>query len=246
MKIRDSGMPDEAYWESLFNVPLILSRFAIDRFHDVAELGCGYGTFSVPVANAIAGSLYAFDIEPGMVARTKERGRGLRIAAQVRDVMADGFGVQVDAVLLFNILHGDEPVRLLRHAADALKPGGEVLVIHWQHDIATPRGPNLDIRPRPEQIVAWAAEAGLQPVEDSIDLPPWHYGLRLRSSIAGELQQPERELPRDVLSMFASSASTYNRTFGDTTFVPGSSADDATECVCFGVAVWRRLFGSVA
>ena len=184
MRIRDSGMPEEAYWESLFDVPLILSRLAIDRFHDVAELGCGYGTFSVPVARAIAGKLYAFDIEPSMVTRTRERGRGLRIVAQVRDVMADGFGVQVDAVLLFNILHCDEPVVLLHHAADALKPGGEVLVIHWRHDIATPRGPSLDIRPRPEQIVAWAATTGLRPVEDTVDLPPWHYGLRFRRTSA--------------------------------------------------------------
>jgi len=38
MRIRDSGMPDEEYWESLFDVPLILSEFQIERFGDVAEL----------------------------------------------------------------------------------------------------------------------------------------------------------------------------------------------------------------
>ncbi len=36
-----------------------------------------------------------------------------------------------------------------------------MLVIHWPYDPATPRGPNLEIRPRPEQIAAWAAETGL-------------------------------------------------------------------------------------
>ncbi len=178
-------MPDEAYWESLFDVPLILSRLAIDRFHDVAELGCGYGTFSVPVVGAIAGTLYTFDIEPSMVARTRERGRGLRIVAQMRDVVAEGFGVQVDAVLLFNILHCDEPVVLLHRAANALQPGGEVLVIHWRHDIATPRGPSLDIRPTPEQIAHWAGETGrLEPAGPTIDLPPWHYGMRFRLTSA--------------------------------------------------------------
>ena len=130
--MRDSGMPDEAYWESLFDVPLIISRLGIQRFRDVAELGCGYGTFSIPVARAISGTLYTFDMDPSMVARTRERGRGLRITAAVRDVMVEGFGVQADAVLLFNILHCEEPVTLLRRAAEALKPGGEVLVIHWR------------------------------------------------------------------------------------------------------------------
>jgi SAM-dependent methyltransferase len=173
-------MPEEAYWESLFDSPLVVSRLGIERFHDVAELGCGYGTFSIPVAQAIRGTLYTFDIELAMVTRTIERGEGLRIVAEVRDVMRDGFDVQVDAVLLFNILHCEQPVRLLEHAHAALKAGGEILVIHWRHDVATPRGPSLDIRPRPEQIVAWASEAGLTAVGDTIDLPPWHYGLRFR------------------------------------------------------------------
>jgi hypothetical protein len=92
--------------------------------------------------------------------------------------MDSGFGVKADAVLLFNILHCDRPIELLRRAADALRPGGEVLVIHWRYG-ETPRGPNLDIRPKPEQIAFWASVAGLEQISETIDLPPWHYGLRL-------------------------------------------------------------------
>jgi SAM-dependent methyltransferase len=177
MKIRDSGMPEEAYWETLFDVPLILQRLGIARFRDVAELGCGYGTFSVPIAEAISGTLHTFDVDAAMLARTQERAAGFNVACSKRDVVAQGFGVTADAVLLFNILHCEQPVALLRQAAAALNPGGEVLVIHWRYG-ETPRGPSLDIRPRPEQIVAWASEASLAPCEDVIGLPPWHYGLR--------------------------------------------------------------------
>jgi SAM-dependent methyltransferase len=177
MKIRDSGMPEEAYWESLFDVPLILSRLQIEQFHDVAELGCGYGTFSIPAARAISGTLYTFDIDPAMVARTKARADDLNILCQIRDVMEVGFGVTVDAVLLFNILHCEEPVRLLHDAADALRDDGRVVVIHWRHDIVTPRGPKAEIRPTPAQILAWGAEAALRSEGGIIDLPPWHYAL---------------------------------------------------------------------
>jgi SAM-dependent methyltransferase len=176
MKVRDSGMPEEEYWESLFDVPLILDRLGIDRFHDVAELGCGYGTFTVPIAQTISGTLYAFDIDPAMLVRTRERGAGLSIECQERDVVLHGFGVKVDAVLLFNILHCESPIDLLRHAANALRAGGEVLIIHWQHG-ETPRGPSLDIRPHPDQIAEWATTAGLAAASEPIDLPPWHYGL---------------------------------------------------------------------
>jgi SAM-dependent methyltransferase len=176
-------MPAESYWESLFDVPLILSQLGIAQFSDVAELGCGYGTFTIPIAKAIRGTLHTYDVDPAMIARTEQRAAGLRVVCRLRDVIEAGFGVQVDAVLLFNILHCDEPVALLRHAANSLKPGGQVLVIHWRYG-DTPRGPSLDIRPRPEQIVAWAGEAGLEPVGGVIDLPPWHYGWRFRAQRA--------------------------------------------------------------
>lgn len=188
MKLRESGMPEEAYWETLFNVPLILDRLSIDAtLENVVELGCGYGTFTLPVARRIRGILEAVDIEPAMVERTRQRARAAGLSnllCTVRDVMTEGFGGvpgSRDACLLFNILHGEEPVRLLTEAARAVRPGGWVLVIHWRYDPATPRGPALDLRPRPEQILAWAAATSwLEPVGPVLDLPPWHYGLRLQ------------------------------------------------------------------
>lgn len=184
MQLRDSGMPEEVYWESLLDVPSILQGLRIDpETTDVAELGCGYGTFSIPVAQVIRGTLYTFDIDPRMVARTRERAEhvGLRnVNCRLLDVMEHGFEVPkpVDALLLFNILHCDEPIRLFRHAISAVKPGGRVLVIHWRYDGATPRGPSLEIRPKPEQIVQWAAKCGgLAWGGQVLDFPPWHYGL---------------------------------------------------------------------
>lgn len=184
MKLRDSGMPEEEYWESLFDVPLVLSALGIDSgTGDVAELGCGYGTFSIPVARAIDGTLHTFDVEQEMLARTAERAEqaGLtNVVPQLRDVMAQGFAVPqpADAVLLFNILHCEQPERLLGHAIEALKPGGKLLVIHWRYDDRTPRGPSLDIRPQPETIIAWADATGqLRSDSGRLDLPPWHHGI---------------------------------------------------------------------
>jgi SAM-dependent methyltransferase len=194
MKLRESGMPEEAYWETLFDVPLILDRLRVDaRLKSVVELGCGYGTFTIPVARRISGTVTTFDIDEAMVERTRQRAAtaGARnVVCVVRDVFEDGFVSEAgtkDACLLFNILHCEEPVRLLAEAARVVRPGAAVLVIHWRHDPATPRGPNLEIRPRPEQIAGWAAETGLLAAEGPvIDLPPWHYGLRLRREIRAQ------------------------------------------------------------
>jgi len=167
---------------------LILDSLGITNvLRDVAEMGCGFGTFSIPAARRIRGRLYTFDIDPIMVARTEERARAANldnIVCRQRDVMEQGFGLppgSVDAALLFNILHCESPEVLLRQASYAVREGGLVLVIHWRYDPNTPRGPELAIRPRPEQIVAWAHATGdLRAVEGTIDLPPWHYGLKLQ------------------------------------------------------------------
>ena len=185
MKLRESGMPDEAYWESMFDVPLILGQLGIDAsLKDVVELGCGYGTFTLPVAKVISGRIETVDIEPAMIERTRQRAEaeGLsNIICNLRDVAAEGFGGESDSrdgCLLFNILHCERPVDLLIKAARAVRPGGRVHVIHWRYDIATPRGPSMQIRPQPHQILEWGQQTMLlNPSSTPLDLPPWHYGI---------------------------------------------------------------------
>lgn len=53
MKRRDS-LPQEPYWETLFDVALILDSLGIaSEFRYLAEFTCGYGTFSIPIAQRI-------------------------------------------------------------------------------------------------------------------------------------------------------------------------------------------------
>ena len=184
MKVHDSGMPEKAYWESLFEIDAVLDGLGVDRsVHDAVEMGCGYGTFTLPIADRISGTLHTFDIDEAMIAETRARaGQRGNIRLYHRDVIADGFGnlEGVDAVFLFNILHAEDPTGLLRAGAELLRPGGRVLVIHWRSDIPTPRGPDLAIRPTPLQVVGWArATKLLEPKSGARLLGPWHFGLEL-------------------------------------------------------------------
>ena len=189
MLIRESGMPAQAYWETLFDVPNILDAFGLTADSastgDIAELGCGYGTFTLPLAQRTRGTVHTFDLDPAMVTTTTARAAAADLTdvrASVRDVSASGYGLppaSCAAVLLFNILHAENPVALLRSARDLVRLGGQIAVIHWRSDLPTPRGPSLAIRPTPAQILSWAATAGgLTPPAATLDLPPWHYGLK--------------------------------------------------------------------
>lgn len=195
MKYRESGMPAQDYWETLLDIEGVLDAFAIDSATgEVAELGCGYGTFTIPVARRTAAMVHAYEIDPVMIETTRARavaGSLANIRTELRDVFADGFGLSdgtCGACLLFNILHGESPVAMLREATRVVRPGGTIAVLHWRSDIRTPRGPNADIRPRPEQIVSWSSDAGqLEVVSAPLILPPWHYGVRMRKDAPGGL-----------------------------------------------------------
>jgi SAM-dependent methyltransferase len=187
MKVRDSGMPDEALWEQLFDVELIMDGLGIsDGLGDVAELGCGYGTFTIAVARRVSGTVYAYDIDEAMASRTRQRAAeagAQNVIVECRDVLSQGFGLasgSLDGCLLFNILHHENPVAMLRTAASVVRRGGRVFAIHWRHDQSTPRGPDLAIRPRPADVAGWAAHTGrLEAAGPVLDLPPWHFGIAL-------------------------------------------------------------------
>ena len=160
----------------------VLSALGIDdTVVDVAEFGCGYGTFTIPTATLISGDIYAIDIEQEMISTVKERAQGsglANIVLMLRDFIADGSGladVSVDYVMLFNILHDERPERILNEAYRILRPKGSVGIIHWNYDSGTPRGPPMDIRPKPEQCYEWALKAGFTYLS-SHDLKPYHYG----------------------------------------------------------------------
>ena len=187
MKTRESGMPDENFWSTFFAPEQVLAKLGLSgRCRDVVDFGCGYGTFTIPAARIVRGVVYALDIEPEMVAQTDQKARAAGLAnvrASQRDFVADGTGLPdalVDYAMLFNILHAEQPLILLREAYRVLVPSGIVGIMHWNYDPATPRGPSMAIRPRPQQCRLWAEQCGLRlQGPEWIDLPPYHYGIVL-------------------------------------------------------------------
>ena len=114
MKVRDSGMPNEKLWNDFFNTDLILSELQIDsQINNLVEIGCGYGTFTIPTARLLKGKLFAFDIENEMIDYLREKLSNYKIEnvnLEQRDILTQRKGLadnSVDYVMLFNILYHD-------------------------------------------------------------------------------------------------------------------------------------------
>lgn len=186
MRYRESGMPSEQMWDTFFNPIEILNLMDINKqIRTLIDIGCGYGTFLLPTSEIVNTKVIGIDIDGDMLKVCRDKIKDYN-AAKVElmqgDISTDDtikelgkYNGQIDYITLFNILHCEEPIILLKNAYEILNDNGKIGIIHWKYE-NTPRGPSMEIRPKPEMIVNWALKAGFI-LEKQVELPPYHYGL---------------------------------------------------------------------
>lgn len=186
MKYRESGMPSEELWESFFNPVETLKEMEVDKnIRDLIDIGCGYGTFLLPANELISGNAIGIDVDEKMIEICKNKIQDNDIS-NVYVINGDisteetieefkRYKAEIDYITLFNILHCEKPLDLLKSAYNILNKNGKIGVIHWKYQ-ETPRGPSMEIRPKPEDIIEWASKEGFI-LNKQVELPPYHFGL---------------------------------------------------------------------
>ena len=191
MKYRESGMPEEELWNTFFQPASWLRKMGVTpSIRTLVDVGCGYGTFLIPATQIIHGTAVGIDIDDQMIERCREKASGFNltnlelIGGEVSDVKTasslQGYQGTVDYVALFNMLHCEEPMELLAFAYRQLEENGRLGVMHWKYE-DTPRGPSMEIRPKPESILDWAQRSGFT-LQGKVDLKPFHYGFIFEKS----------------------------------------------------------------
>ncbi len=187
MRFRESGMPTEETWNNFFTLESVSSKLNIgSHINLLIDIGCGYGTFLFPMADKVQ-QVLGIDIDQDVINLCKKRVREQRVSnidLIYGDILTENtlrelekYRGEIDYITLFNILHCDEAVALLETTYDLLNTNGQIGVLHWNYT-DTPRGPSMEIRPKPETIVERAEAVGFRFVKQ-VDLPPYHYGLLL-------------------------------------------------------------------
>ena len=146
-----------------------------------ADIGCGPGYFTLPVAERVRpdGRVYALDISPEMLAMCAERARERGLDSVVVTLQNDEHKLPLDdegveGAWLANVFHELEaPLEFLKEVRRVLRPGGRIIVVDWK-PIAMDFGPPLEHRVPLEAVLEALREAGFARLA-SHDVYPYHY-----------------------------------------------------------------------
>lgn len=185
MILRESRIPEQKTWDTFFTPMDIIKKFGIEKtIKPIADIGCGYGTFTIPLAQTVNQTIYAVDIENKFLETIKSK-KKKNIQTINYDVFENELTLpeNVGSILLFNILHNENPNRVVKNVLPNLSINGKIYVIHWRSDIETLRGPPLNIRPKPEDIINQFETIGFEKVDCFYNISQYHYGLTFQRRV---------------------------------------------------------------
>jgi ubiquinone/menaquinone biosynthesis C-methylase UbiE len=123
------------FQEGLAELPNLAARLA--QGGRILDVACGGGKWLIAVANRFPKTeLVGVEFEPDSVARAMrhvtEAGLESRIRIKARDIPAMHYSHEFDLVYLQDALHElPDPPASLRAAWEAVRPGGQLVVLEW-------------------------------------------------------------------------------------------------------------------
>lgn len=149
--------------EAVLPPALVLKDIGIGPQTVWADIGCGTGFFTIPLANAVE-QVYALDIHTEMLDDLNESLTQLQIfnvetlrSGESRFPLSEQL---VDGILTSLVLHEvDHPVEFFHELNRILKTEGRLVVIEWIKD-PTKMGPPLEHRVSVQQLDDWAITTG--------------------------------------------------------------------------------------
>ena len=146
--------------------PFTVLSFCPVNLHDrVADIGCGPGYFTVPMAKFLVnGWLYALDTDDEMLEACRDRVNQAHMGNV--DVLKCGefdFPLEhgsLDGVFLaFVVHHSPDKIKMLRSVRELLRPRAWCSVLEW-YPKETEEGPPVSHRIEPADLEVMAGEAG--------------------------------------------------------------------------------------
>ena len=146
---------------------IIIGYCGINPHDTLADIGCGPGYFTVPMAKTIIhGKMYAMDIDDEMLAACRDRVAHARLG-NVEVLKCNEFDFPLDQgsldgeMMAFVVQQSPDKTRLLRAARELLKPKAWCSILEWYRK-ETETGPPLERRVDPAELESLATDAGFR------------------------------------------------------------------------------------
>lgn len=167
--------------------PFVILSFCPLNVHDtVADIGCGPGYFTLPLAKALVnGKVLALDLDDEMLAACRERVAEVRMGnVEILKCSEYEFPIEAGSVdgafLAFVIQASPDKVRFLKAVREVIQPRGWCSILEWYRK-ETEMGPPLERRIDPDDLENVAREAGFRTMGWR-DLNGDNYMLTLRNT----------------------------------------------------------------
>ncbi len=148
----------------------ILSLLPLSPYHVVADIGCGPGFFTIPLAKALpGGKVYALDIQEEMTEACQRRVQEARLG-NVEVILTKETGCpleksSLDGIFVALVLHSQiDKAGFLMSVMDLLKPGGWLAQLNWHLIPETTQGPPPERRIAVDDVLRLVEEAGFRTV----------------------------------------------------------------------------------
>lgn len=170
----------------------------------VCDLGCGNGYHTLPLAETVGsqGTVFAVDLQPQMLTMLRQRTERAQLD-HVRFVEAAVDDPRLppascDLVLMVDVYHElSHPVRVLSRVRQALKPGGQVVLVEFRSE-----DPEVPIKPEhmmtKAQVVREMASHGFALARECDELP-WQHAMAFEATPEPGARHAPRELARAFL-----------------------------------------------
>ena len=145
----------------------VLSLVPIQYHQTIADIGCGPGYFTVPIAKSLfGGKVYALDVQQEMLDATQAAfdeinltNVEVRLSKEKQLPLDDG---SLDGALIaFVLQESQDPQALLSEAKRCLKDAGWLAVLEWRKE-EMEAGPPLAQRIDSEELRGMSEEAGFR------------------------------------------------------------------------------------
>lgn len=163
---------------------MLRSNLVIRQGWTIADIGCGSGYFTIPLARAVGnqGKIYAIDVLPSALESVRSRAK-LEGLFNIETVRANGeiFGgtmledETVDMAVLSNVLfQSDKKSDIVKEALRIIKRGGNLVLVEWNQNGLF--GPPIGQRVKEGYLKKLASDLGLEFIKE-FDAGKYHYGL---------------------------------------------------------------------